>query len=280
MKKKKQSVPSVPKDVCAVPSVPEDTSKLKLLLPHEKVRFMSLQLYCSPERWSDVLATAERYIYIYHDKDNSAPHYHLILKFTNPRFRSAIEKLFNLEGLTQDTTINFQKVRNLASAVAYLTHDTPEARKENKYHYSTSELVSNDLGYFLSTANSCCSSSLTNMDFVDDICSNLGYRALAEKYGRDYIKNYRTYSAFAEEVKKEDARALKEFQKKEDIKYFESLGIGASPDDFDALADFIVRNYIDFSACDLYSDTRSLNNFMTKLRQRCELKISEERIHD
>ena len=88
---------------------------------YTKVRRMSLQLYCPPERWGAVLFSAQHYAYVYHDKDTNddgtlkTPHYHLLLVFENARYRNGVHKLFDLNEC-DDTTINFQKMVNTQQA--------------------------------------------------------------------------------------------------------------------------------------------------------------------
>lgn len=289
MKEKKinSTVPSVPNSATTVPSVPEFIEECSnFLAPHHKVRFMSIQCYCKPERWGDLLTCAEKFIYILHDKDfktDGTPqqaHYHIIVKFTNPRFRSAVEKMFNLDGLTEDTTINFQKVGVLSSAVAYLTHNTPQAQKDKKFLYSSSALVSNDLSYFLATAKGVSSATLTNQDFIDDLVDeHMGYRALAEKYGRDYIKNHVAYHSFAELVRKEDFSANRNYQANLDLDYINNLKASnvTCTDALDVLADYICNNHINYDAPQQFSDYNSLNSFLNKLKLTCEKIITFRR---
>lgn len=84
--------------------------------------------------------TTEAY-YILHDKDTNedgtlkTPHIHLVLQF-----KYNCGKTFNaMKGLLPKSHI--EECFNFANAVLYLTHETPEARKENKYIYDREAVV-------------------------------------------------------------------------------------------------------------------------------------------
>lgn len=80
---------------------------------------------------------ALEWAYIKHDKDETRPHLHVVLKFENPRSLSAVAKLF--EDQTQYVDIWKGKIAN---AYSYLIHRTEDAKNEGKYQYSTLDVVS------------------------------------------------------------------------------------------------------------------------------------------
>lgn len=193
---------------------PEDVENaiLTYLDDYTKVRRMSLQLYCSPDRWGGVLLNAKHFAYILHDKDINpdgtpkTPHYHLLLVFDNARYRNGVRNLFDLDG-TDDTTINFQKMVNTSQAFQYLRHNTSKAQKEGKHLYDPSEVVCDDINFWeeITTPD-----TTPNEDFLSDL-ENLGAKDMALRYGRDYIKNYQRYDTFKRMLDTE-----RQFQKRYD----------------------------------------------------------------
>lgn len=191
-------------------------------IPSEGTRYRSysVQLYCDPNRWEQALSHAEHYAYILHDKDTSAKHYHLLLRFQNARTPSSLRKLFDLDGLTEDTTINLQILEEKNAAFAYLTHSTPKAIEEGKYQYDPSAVVCDDVTYWRDTKEA------GEEDFLEDLLNpDYSARNMAVKYGRDYIRNYRRYEDFRAVVIADEAREKAKHQRRILAETLEAEGI-------------------------------------------------------
>ena len=81
--------------------------------------------------------TIKKWAYILHDKDDTAPHYHIYLNFGNSNASfEVVGKWFSLEA-------NFvSKVKGRTTDILiYLTHGQPD--QKHKYQYSPSEIVAN-----------------------------------------------------------------------------------------------------------------------------------------
>lgn len=301
---KKTSVPSVPKKKISVPSVPLNqalmeacssaTKNSKYLDYNTKVRSMSIQCYCPPERWGALLKEAYRYAYIYHDKDVNddgtlkTPHYHIVVRFSSPRYRSAVEKMFDLEGLTEDTTVNFQKVKSLGSVFAYLTHRS--ASSVHKYQYDENAVVSNDISYFTTIAERVSSEAdmdigdySLNTTFLEDLTADdFSLYKMCLRYGRDYMKNYRIYQMLrydlinAEEQAKEDE--IRRVETIELASTIESADNGFVIDDADVIGKYIADNIIKNKACDYGTASRQLENFLVDIRKAVAKYIDMESI--
>lgn len=242
-----KSVPNVPKELL---QKKEEKCNSLYLEPFTKVRVMCLQLYCEPKRWQTALDKCSRYAYILHDKDIDSngnkvtPHYHLVLQFPNPRTRHSVEKDFDLEGLTEDTTINFQKCKSLGAIVGYLTHKTNACLEAKKHIYSYDEVVSNDLGYFIGKCNDV--EEVTVETMIDDINSNeFTYRRLASKYGRDFIKNARQYIDYAHKCEEEEARQRLRREVHEPLEKIltDTDNAEVFDNDYEMIAKYLVLNY-------------------------------------
>lgn len=176
----------------------------------ERVRAFALELYASPEHWGTLLQEAEHYAYIFHDKDVKedgsfkTPHYHLLLRFPNAKTKSAVRKLTTIDSLDADTTINFQRLINSKSMYQYLMHNTKEARDAKKTPYDESLVIADDKTYWNDVTSF---KSGENEAFLEDLLNpQLSQRAMAVKYGRDYIRNYTKYNDFALVIQAEKAR--------------------------------------------------------------------------
>lgn len=158
-----------------------------------------VRTYATPLEFQNLLDTSFKYAYIYHDKDNVEPHYHILLSFKQNKSFDAVKKLVDSD---QNTFV--EPLHDPWSAYCYLTHcDNSGVALPDKYIYSSGDIVSNDTAYWFKTQGGLNSISPSNEEFVYDLLdSDLSMREMAVKYGRDYIKNYRAYEYFKHEYKK------------------------------------------------------------------------------
>ena len=126
------------------------------------MRGRKVTLVCYEEPTEQQLSGAIRWAYILHDKDTMVdkdtgevvlkkPHYHVYMEFGNPRYFSAVARDFGLP----EAAIN--KVANVRSSLAYLTHRTRKAQEDGKYLYDPSDVVRSedmdfDFSEFVDTA--------------------------------------------------------------------------------------------------------------------------------
>ena len=177
---------------------------------YDRLRGFALELYASPEHWGTLLDEAEHFAYIFHDRDKKedgtlkTPHYHVLIRFKNAKTKSAVRKLTNLDNLTENTTLNFQKLIDTKGAFSYLTHTTKKAIVDGKTVYALDEVTCDKLSYWQDVSSA---GTTENEDFIADLCYNrLSRKELAIKYGRDYMKNMARYDDFREQVLFQDSR--------------------------------------------------------------------------
>lgn len=147
-----------------------------------------LMTYSSPDEFKPLLDVCLHYAYIFHDKEDSEPHYHIACVFKNAR---ALSGLISLINSTQNTFGEVVKV-SLTAVFDYLTHKNDE----NKFQYSEELIVFDDLSFW----KNCTDDVNTTDSLIDDILSGLPLRSLAHRYGRDFMKNWRCYVDFARNV--------------------------------------------------------------------------------
>lgn len=213
----------------------------------ERVRSVSLELYASPEHWGKLLTSATNYAYILHDKDLCddgtliPPHYHVLLHFPNAKTKSAIRKLTEIDK-TEDKTMLSEKLDNLHGAFKYLTHDTKKAVEDKKHKYDESEIVTNDLLYWLESAKE---EIKPHQEFLDDLLNDdFSHYNLACKYGRDYMKNYRSYTDFAREVKADDHEKNVAELRREVLENLASSYNAEIDDTYSILVDYIAEHIL------------------------------------
>ena len=138
----------------------------------------------------------KKYAYIYHDKDEKEPHYHIIATFTQRKSLNQIRKMLTECGADQNTLE--QETIDLKGSYEYLTHkNQPE-----KYQYSEESIVTNDKNHFTTTQIQ----KIDDTEFVEDLIEGkMTYKEMAYKYGRDYIRNFTAYNHFKQQVKMQEA---------------------------------------------------------------------------
>lgn len=142
----------------------------------------------------------DEYEYIVHDKDvneDGTPkqtHIHFLL------YKAKTFRLTPFLKVTQNTHIELP--RSKVDAEKYLTH----ANSPKKYQYSRTELIEfHKDGINTLAMTRAEERENSNAQMLDDL-ANLDMRALAEKYGRDYMLNWQRYAVFRKQVEYEDAR--------------------------------------------------------------------------
>lgn len=155
--------------------------------------------YLQESEFQYALSKATHWAYIYHDcdvNDNGElkePHWHILLNFDNARSGNAVLKDFvgyqNTRAYNMDETSPIERYE-------YLTH----LNDPDKYQYSSSRIVCDNPVYwehFLPSVR-----DRTQADFIEDLLQDeeLDIVYMARKYGRDFIKNYKSYMEFRNEV--------------------------------------------------------------------------------
>lgn len=158
----------------------------------EKTRFYSfvLRVYDSPALWESELAKlANHYAYIKHDRDLTKdgklvePHWHIVVTLARER---SILNLHKRLRLVQQS--NIQPCKDLELAFDYLTH----VHDDDKVKYGRSEIVSNNIDWW---DKSPMIQEESNREFLTDLFT-LSDLDMAIRYGRDWIKNYNSYTLF------------------------------------------------------------------------------------
>lgn len=174
---------------------------------NKKTRNYSFVIYDTPYAFLNALsrhASVSRYCAILHDEDkhpNGVPkmeHTHILVVFENPVYYSGLIRLFNSPEWKEvyTTSVSVEQVSDKHSSFLYLTHESEKALEEGKTLYSSDKLVSNDLPYFQRWVISDPEQeSKTTSQFLQDLLTLTPFQ-IALKWGRDYMKNAKTYSDF------------------------------------------------------------------------------------
>ena len=127
----------------------------------------------------------EHWAYICHDKDETDKHFHILCTFAKNKSFERVRAY-----VQSDKNTFCQPLEDWTGDYEYLTHsNAPE-----KFQYSPADIISNDIDFWNKKLNN---DDMGEENFVEDLLSGvLTYRQMAIKYGRDYIRNFRSYEYF------------------------------------------------------------------------------------
>ncbi len=160
-----------------------------------RVRFFSLISYLSESEFLSILEDNTRirnYIYIYHNKDNCEPHYHICLNTFNAHTVTAVCKWFKINDVN-----TFSEEIHSSNIFGYLTHSLPKYK--DKYQYSETELRSNDIEFW---RRFCPTADVAQL-IIADLLEGKSLREMLSLYGREFVINYNKYRYFASLVSSE-----------------------------------------------------------------------------
>ena len=150
-------------------------------------RFYSFKVVTYNTNESDfqpLLDKAFKWAWIPHDKDKTDPHIHILCTFKQNKSFEQVRKM--VVG-SQNTFA--QQMKDKYQDFLYLVH----SEDFDKALYDEKDIRSNDMSFFQRG----CKKSVDNEEFITDLLdTNMTYRQKAIKYGRDYIRNFKTYEKF------------------------------------------------------------------------------------
>ena len=176
----------------------------------ERVRNYAMITYHSEEVIKATLdcllkmGRVRHYAYIPHDKDMDSEgnfkekHIHMLLQLNNAMTLTAVRALFPLGANTLA-----QPIYDKADCFNYLTHKD----KPNKYQYEDTDIVADNMEYWKGLQKG--QEDDKTMCILDDIISNVPYRLMVSRYGRDFVINYGKYACMAQMIESEESRHLR-----------------------------------------------------------------------
>ena len=175
-------------------------------------RQWSLVTYAGEDDFKFLLQACKHWAYIYHDKDGVEPHWHLLCLFQNAR---AFEGLKSLIKSYQNTFGEVIK-STLEDMYKYLTHD----QQTDKQLYDKSAVKCDDISFWENVGDD--EQNITD-SLIDDILNGLSLRVLARRYGRDFMKNWKFYVAYANLVREQENGGLLKYEREADYWRFKDM---------------------------------------------------------
>lgn len=164
--------------------------------------------YAKKEQLQDIFAYCNKFAWITHDRDVDADgkpkaiHSHFIVRYTDQLTPTAFAK--RIYRLVNDEQTIISPLGDKYCAVDYMLHRDAGSIAKGKTLYKESEIITDDIAYFLRTKEEAKAQHNNEEFFADLFGSTLSRREMALKYGRDYAKNATRYDLFKKQVLQEE----------------------------------------------------------------------------
>lgn len=180
-------------------------------------RHYSCVLYCTQARLESILLfnyhKIANYAFIKHDSDFydddiiendviihkkgdlKKLHIHLVISFYNVQRWSTVVKMFT----TEEDKPRVERCNSRSAQYRYLIHaDNPE-----KYQYSKSLIISNDLSFFekIDIHGDKKDSDNVAEKIIDDMLASVSPYLMVKRYGRDFIIHFNQYSCVVDAIR-------------------------------------------------------------------------------
>lgn len=184
-------------------------SQKKLLKSYKQTRYFSGVTYATESQLKKVfhehISSLRAFCYIIHDKDDSEPHTHFIIRTHSTWYPKQIERWFSdLKDKKKQPVNTFcEPANDLTALKQYLTHSDHDSKEKGKYQYSESDIKDFGMSDIIPKGNSFDSS----YEVINDILSGVSFRKLIIKYGRDFVYHWQSYCELAQEIRNQEGYA-------------------------------------------------------------------------
>lgn len=172
----------------------------------ERCRWHSVVTYVEEKTLYEALrgdCDIDQFAMIYHDKDvledgsPKKPHCHVVMRFEQPQSCEAVRKRFQFFDV-EARPISFldQVVRNKVKALRYLCH----LDDLDKTQYSPDLVRAYRLNYERYSEMEHCEGSHSLVNAVHEMADGVSVLELVDRYGLDFIKNYRNIEAIVNRI--------------------------------------------------------------------------------
>lgn len=170
----------------------------------KRTRVFSIVTYVSKADIQDAIYTHSRslrsYAYILHDKDEAAPHYHLLLRTYDAWSSTQIAKWFDKYKLKDNNNTFVEPATDLHALQEYITHSDYKSIQEGKHQYSLDDVVDGGLFDMIEKKDSYDGT----FEIVNAMLQRVPTRQLVRRYGKQLIYHYSQFCAIVDAIRLED----------------------------------------------------------------------------
>lgn len=159
-----------------------------------------VRTYLNKESVYSLVSLCSKWAFIYHDKDDAEPHFHVLMHFDNGRTVKSISKYLQClaERQAKDFSMSIQKSHcevcdEPKTAYKYLTHTDASSIAKGKTIYSDTEVYSEGVEFFKDGDTK----DFAVTDMLDAINNGMPFREMASKFGKSFVTQYGKYRDYA-----------------------------------------------------------------------------------
>lgn len=173
----------------------------------KRTRVFSLITYIGEDNIKEVIQLHSRSIrawaYIYHDKEESTPHWHLLIRTYDAWSTNQILKWFDkYKNEINENTLG-QPATDMHALRDYITHSDYESRQKGKHLYDEKDIV--DGGMFALVEKK--DSFDETYAIINDLLLGTKTREMIRRYGKNYLYHIQQFDIAKERILWDDMRS-------------------------------------------------------------------------
>lgn len=192
--------------------------------PEKESKALSISTYAQEEQILKIFESKQTQIlgfaYIFHDKDVSEPHRHVVVVLKRSRKQQEVLNWFKkcTDDKGERCNTRLQPIACMRGLEEYLTHSDDDSIKAGKHQYNEQDikvLKDDELFDYVTDYDKAQEREKVKEEkadevesLIDDIISGVPLREMARRYGRDYMKNATAYRRYASDVVLEETGDL------------------------------------------------------------------------
>lgn len=180
----------------------------------KRTRVFSIVTYITEKDIQNVLTSHSRslrsFAYIRHDKDESEPHFHLLIRTYDAWTSTQISKWFDTFKLKDNTNTFVEPANDLYALQEYITHSDYQSIQEGKHRYNIEEVVDGGLFDMIEAKDSYDDT----YEIINALLQGVPTKVLIRRYGKKLIYHYSQFMAVKEAIEREE---WQEENRKKDI---------------------------------------------------------------
>ncbi len=172
----------------------------------KRTRFFSLSTYLDEKKFRKVIQahikSIRAFCYILHDKDDTEPHTHIVMRTHSAWTSHQILRWFDGFVDADKKPINTlcEPANDLVALKDYLIHSDAVSRKEGKHLYSFDEV--HDFGIWDMIPQN--DSYDDTYEILNKLLVGTSYREMVRQYGRKFLYHWGAYSEMADKIRTDE----------------------------------------------------------------------------